>query len=80
MGEMFQPWHLMLLSIIGFFVGLLVLLPFWQIFKKAGFPPALSLLTMVPFLGTIVLYVVAFSEWPAFRKSERQPGQFPPLP
>jgi hypothetical protein len=39
------------------------LIPYWVIFKKAGFSPALSLLTIIPIVGLVVLYVVAFSEW-----------------
>lgn len=44
---------------------LLVLPPFWMIFKKAGFEPALSVLTMVPFVNVVLLYIVAFSKWKA---------------
>ena len=43
----------------------LFFLPFWLIFKKAGFSPWLSLLTLVPLAKYIVLWIVAFSEWKA---------------
>ena len=47
-----------------FFVILpIVVIPYWQIFKKAGFAPALSLLVLIPLVYLIVLYVVAFSDW-----------------
>ena len=47
-----------------FFVILpIVVIPYWQIFKKAGFAPALSLLVLIPLVNIIVLYVVAFSDW-----------------
>ena len=47
-----------------FFVILpIVVIPYWQIFKKAGFAPALSLLVLIPLVNLIVLYVVAFSDW-----------------
>ena len=39
-------------------------LPFWQIFKKAGFSPWLSLLMMIPFVGRFLLYYLAFAKWP----------------
>jgi hypothetical protein len=39
------------------------IIPFWQIFKKAGFAPALSLLIVIPLVNLIVLYVIAFSDW-----------------
>jgi ATP-dependent Zn protease len=37
--------------------------PFWVIFRKTGFPPALSILMLIPVANLILLYVVAFSEW-----------------
>jgi len=60
----FQPWHLLLLAVIGF----VVLLPFWHIFKKAGFSPWLSLLMMIPFVGWLLLYYLAFAKWPTNSK------------
>ena len=43
MVDLFQPWHLLVLGIVGSGVVLVTVLPFLQIFKKAGFPAALSL-------------------------------------
>ena len=40
-----------------------VLPPYWMIFKKAGFAPALSLLMIIPGVSLVVLFVVAFSDW-----------------
>jgi ATP-dependent Zn protease len=42
---------------------LAVLPPFWMIFKKAGFPPMLSVLILVPVVNLITIYVVGFSPW-----------------
>jgi uncharacterized membrane protein YhaH (DUF805 family) len=39
------------------------IIPYWMIFKKAGFSPWLALLEIIPFVGLVVLYVVGFSEW-----------------
>jgi len=40
------------------------MVPSWFICKKAGFSPWLSLLCIIPSLGTLVLlYVLAFAEW-----------------
>jgi hypothetical protein len=58
-------------QIIRIVTGLLVILvilpivivPYWQIFKKAGFAPALSILMLVPLVNLILLYYVAFSQW-----------------
>ena len=42
----------------------LIIVPFWVIFAKAGFPRWLSLLMVVPLANLIMLYVFAFSAWP----------------
>jgi len=57
---LFQPMHLLLIAVLG----LLIVTPFWQIFKKAGFSPWLSLLTFIPVVGLFTLYYVAFRRWP----------------
>ena len=49
-------------------VSVIVVLPFWKIFAKAGFPGALSLTQLVPILNVIVLFYVAFVEWPIHRQ------------
>jgi hypothetical protein len=47
-------------------VGLLVVVPLWRIFARAGFGPALSLLAVLPYVGVpICLAVLAFRRWPA---------------
>jgi hypothetical protein len=64
MGDLFQPWHLIIL----FFIMSLAIFPlkvpaYWQIFKKAGFEPALSILTVIPLVNLVLLYYVGFSDW-----------------
>ena len=49
-------------------VSILVIIPFWRIFKKAGFHPALSILTVIPIVNLVVIYYVAFSEWAMDKK------------
>jgi hypothetical protein len=63
MGDLFQPMHLLFILVLLFFTGPIVVVPYWQIFKKAGFPPVLSFLVLVPLVNLIVLYYVAFSDW-----------------
>jgi len=58
-NNLFQPVHLL---IILFFLPLLII-PFWVIFKKAGLGGPLSLLMLIPGLGIIMLYFLAFSKW-----------------
>ncbi len=50
------------------FIGVIVILPYWKIFAKAGFPGALSLTQLVPILNIIVLFYLAFAEWPVHRQ------------
>jgi hypothetical protein len=57
-----MPWHLTVLLFLCFYLAL-VIVPFWTIFKKAGFAPALSLLMLVPLVNVIMLYVLAFAPW-----------------
>jgi hypothetical protein len=42
----------------------IVMVPCWFVLKKAGFTPWLSLLCIMPSLGTLILlYVLAFAQW-----------------
>lgn len=41
----------------------LVVVPFWKIFEKAGFPAALSLIMLIPLANVVMLYILAFSDW-----------------
>jgi hypothetical protein len=53
--------------------ALLTVIPFWKICQKAGFPPALSLLMLVPIANVVLPFYIAFAEWPAL--SNRQQGE-----
>lgn len=55
----------------------IVIVPMWQIFKKAGFTPALSLLMIIPLVNLIMLYVLAFSRWKVVPAPEYG-GGYPP--
>ncbi len=48
--------------------AVLIILPFWFIFSKAGFSQWLSFLMVVPIVNVIMLYVFAFSDWPSLQK------------
>lgn len=64
MGDLLQPWHLILLFVVfSFIVFPIRVLPFWFICKKAGFSPWLSLLYIVPFGGFALNFVLAFADW-----------------
>ena len=66
-------WFTMLLGAV------MIVLPFWRIFAKAGFSGWLSLLMIVPMVNLIALYVLAFSDWPIARRgSARDTGSAGP--
>ncbi len=61
-------------------IGVLVyVIPFWMIFKKAGFSPWLVLLFFVPLANLIVLYIVAFSQWKVVPIAQVSAGAYPPV-
>jgi hypothetical protein len=65
---------------IFFFVAIvIVIIPLWQICKKAGFSPWLSLLAIFPTLGVLILlYILAFSQWKVAPLPQYAGGYPPP--
>ena len=55
-------------------VALITVIPFWKICKKAGFPGELALLMLVPFANIILLFYIAFADWPALRQNRPVQG------
>ncbi|CAA6679416.1 MULTISPECIES: hypothetical protein [unclassified Lentimonas] len=52
--------EILILNLIWLIIGVI---PFWQIFKRIGWPPALALLAVIPGAIFVMLYVVAFASW-----------------
>jgi hypothetical protein len=79
----FGPGHsLLYFMFFGFFgalISILVLIPYWFIFKKAGFSPFLSLLMLLPLINFIMLYFLAFSRWNVVPAAMVYPAP-PPVP
>ena len=67
----FGPVHMLLL-------GALLIIPFWQLFSKAGYSGWWSFLMIVPLVNVIALYVLAFSSCRHWRSHEKQPMLTPP--
>jgi hypothetical protein len=75
--------YLAILAIFYVVAVALLMIPSWFICKKAGFSQWLSLLCLIPSLGVLVLlYVLAFAEWPSQRitQSLAYAPAAPPLP
>ena len=63
------PEMFIIFVIFGIFGGVLTVVPLWQICRKAGFSPVLALLGLVPIANIILMFFLAFAEWPAFASS-----------
>jgi len=68
----FIPVHLLLFGMIGLIV---MILPFWKITSKAGFPGWLSVLSIVPLINIGFLFFLAFAPWPALTDKTHMPAR-----
>jgi hypothetical protein len=50
-------------------LGVLLIIPFWQLFSKAGYSAWWSFLMIIPLVNLIALYVLAFSSWPSLKRT-----------
>lgn len=62
------------LLVILVMVGIVVL-PMWRICAKAGYPGWIGLAALVPFLNILLLFFLAFADWPALRRGQNEPDQ-----
>jgi hypothetical protein len=46
------------------------LLPWFMIYKKAGYSPAMGCLMYIPLVNVIMLFILAFTQWPIERELE----------
>jgi hypothetical protein len=79
----FGPAHSLLyflfFGLFGLLISLIVVIPYWFIFKKAGFSPFLALLMFVPLVNLIMLYFLAFGRWNVVPAAAVYPAP-PPVP
>lgn len=79
----FGPAHsllfFMFFGFFGFLISILVLIPWWFIFKKAGFSPFLALLMFLPLINIVMMYFLAFSRWNVVPAAMVYPAP-PPVP
>jgi len=60
------PGSLELLVVL--FFAVFTVIPFWMICSKAGYPGWISLAVLIPVLNLLLLFFLAFSDWPALRR------------
>ena len=78
-------WIIPIMLVFYLITVAVVMIPCWFVLKKAGFSPWLSLLCILPSLGTLVLlYVLAFAQWKVVPAPQvgwaPQPAIPPPYP
>ncbi len=54
--------------VVGLLLGALLILPSWKIFSKAGYSGWLSLTMFVPLLNILMMFFLAFADWPVRRE------------
>jgi hypothetical protein len=72
------PELLIVLPILVIGLIILTVIPYWFILRKAGHPPALSLLMLIPLVNIVLLFWLAFGDWPALRAPARPAPGFCP--
>ncbi len=45
-------------------IGIVVVIPAWRICQRTGYPGGMGVLILIPVVNLILLYFIAFSEWP----------------
>ena len=63
----------MMNPVVMLVVALLVVVPVWRICVKAGYSGWLSLLVLVPIANLLLLYFLAFAEWPVESRASPPP-------
>jgi hypothetical protein len=62
--------------LIGLVIGLasliLGIIMWWNIFSKAGYSGARSLLLLIPLVNLIIMIMFAFSKWPVLQELEQR--------
>jgi hypothetical protein len=62
-------WHPTMMLL----VAALAIVPAWRICSKAGYPGWLALLFLLPIANLVLLYFLAFAEWPLERRAAGAP-------
>lgn len=65
----FSIYHWIIVIFMVTVFPLLYLVPTWKIVSKAGYSGAWSLLSFVPVVNLVMLWVFAFSTWPRERSN-----------
>ena len=61
----YVPFFLIVLVLV---VSLAAMIPWFFIYKKAGFHPAMGWLMLFPIVNLVMTFVLAFMDWPIERE------------
>ncbi|MCP5113445.1 MAG: hypothetical protein GY953_21640 [bacterium] len=68
--------ELLIILLFGGMMMIVFVVPLLKILSKAGLSSALVVLVFVPFVGLpVLLFVIAFMDWPTLRTGPPGPGQ-----
>ena len=67
LAPVFLIYFLFIIPVAMIIIGIKILI-FCKIFSKAGYSWALGLLMLVPIANIVMLFVLAFAEWPVQRE------------
>jgi len=77
--------ELMIVLVVSLVIGIISMLPWFFIYRKAGYHPAMGCLMFIPLVNIIMLFILAFMEWPIerdlqnLRASRQPPPELPQL-
>jgi len=66
--ELFGAGILLFILAIILIVVAISIIPYWKIYQRTGQSGAMSLLQLIPLVNIIMLYVLAFGDWPLERE------------
>ena len=64
--------ELIIIAIMSFISIVIVVLPYWKIFSKAGFSGWLSVTMIIPPINIVMLFYLAFANWPVLKEAGSQ--------
>ncbi len=66
--------------LVSLVISIIVALVYCKVFSKAGFSWALGLLMLVPVANVVMLFYLAFADWPIHRELRQLRQQFGTVP
>ncbi|SFR44427.1 hypothetical protein SAMN05216203_0373 [Marinobacter daqiaonensis] len=51
-------------------MAVLVVVPVWRICQRIGYPGWMAILILIPMVNMVLLYFIAFADWPSNRNVE----------